>query len=250
MMREALFVLAILLPLASTQAAEARKYAVISLIGDRLTVVTHVMTTGSRIDKNRRESFDLPDATLDNAALGAVADAIEAADPRARVLLLGTRDPAIFAAQSRMLEKDNDSRELLARITGVTASQQATHLVLVSKLRGDAMLRLADGGLVGSGKLEGVGFYVDREMPITSVDMGLGRTAGFLAPFAYFRVTLVDLASGSVLREESVLASTTRASDQAAQPWDAMSAEEKVRALQSLIRGELHRVVPRLLSQR
>ena len=40
---------------------EARKYAVLSLIGDALTVITYQPSTGSSLDTNRSESISMPD---------------------------------------------------------------------------------------------------------------------------------------------------------------------------------------------
>lgn len=247
-MMRALFIAAAMLVMLTAQAAEARKYAVISLIGDKLMLVTRDIATGSRIDQNRRQYVDVSTPALDNTALLAVEEALKTADPQAEVVLLATRDPAVFAAQARMLEKGGREEGLLGQIAKVAEGAQASHLVLVAKLRHEAMLRVRDGS-VGSGWLEGLGFYVDRSMPMVNTDSGESYT-GFLAPFAYFRLVLVDLSSDKVLGEESVVASTTHGRQDSFHPWDTMTAEQKVSVLQGLIRQETRRIVPRLLEGR
>jgi hypothetical protein len=83
---------------------------------------------------------------------------------------------------------------------------KVTHAILVTKLQYDGVPALQKP-FVGGGTLEGVGFFVGRTPPPTG---GIRTSAGpgFLSPFAYFQVTLVDLTSGQLLREEKGLAST------------------------------------------
>ena len=236
--------LAVALPL---QAAEARKYAVVSLIGDKLMIAVRDMATGSSLDQNAREYLELSTPALDNTALLAAETALTRADPGSSVLLLAVRDPAVFAAQARMLEKGAQEQAFLDSIARTATAAQATHLVLIAKQRREARLKLRDG-FVGSGWLEGVGFYVDRTMALVDYDKRESHT-GFLAPFAYFRVVLIELASGKVLAEQSVMASTSYGKQESLHPWDVMTSEEKVATLQRLIRDDIARVVPALVSR-
>jgi hypothetical protein len=226
-------------------AAEARTYAVLSLVGDRLLVVSREPATGSRLDSNQRVFVDVPTSDLDRAMLGAVDGAVRAHDPGAQVILLESRDPAIFAAQAKALDESGSGADILPAVRDIATRSKATHLILVTKQRHEAMLRIQQGH-VGSGWLEGVGFYVDRTARMIN-----SRTRepyiGFLAPFAYFRISVIDLASGKVLAEEPVYASTTTGSQSAVHPWDALTAQQKVRALQGMIRMEATRVIPIVL---
>ena len=72
----------------STRTAWRSAYAVLSLVGDQLTVVRFEIATGSRLDKNPRRLVDLPDRSLDRTMIFAVEDAIKRADPGAKVVLL------------------------------------------------------------------------------------------------------------------------------------------------------------------
>ena len=243
------FLLAIAIAFGATaHAADARKYAVISLIGDKLMLATRDMATGSSLDQNARQFLDVGSPELDNTALLAAESALASADPGAGVVLLGVRDPAFFAAQARMLDKSAAEQGFFESIAKVAASAQATHVVLIAKLRREARLRVADG-YVGSGWLEGLGFYVDRSMPMVSSSTRESYT-GFLAPFAYFRVLLIELPSGRVLGEQAVMASTTYGKQESLHPWDSMTSQQKVATLKRLIRDDMRRVVPELVKQR
>jgi hypothetical protein len=246
MTRAALLASGLLALAAAAPAAEPR-YAVLSLLSDQLTIVTHDMGTGSQLDANHRTILKVPDHGLDKREVLALDDALRRAGAEAPVLLF-TTDPAIFARQSELLDVQAAPAALLDALKPVLTSARATHLVLASKYRHEAHLSLADG-YIGSGQLEGLGFYVDRTYRTKRADTG-ERGVGFLAPFAYFRLTLIDLGTGQVLRDIPVFASTTRSASrgESGEAWDAMSANDKVRILEALLRQETAREVPRLIA--
>jgi hypothetical protein len=223
-------------------AAEPRKYAVLSLVGDQLLITQPGSLGGSRANRN---FVAMNGPALDREAVFAVEDALKRGDKAAQVVLLGARDPTLFEAQRRVLDEDGSTAAFLPAIKEVVAKVAATHLILVSKHRGEARLRTAHS-LTGSGKLEGLGFYLDSTTRMRNTETG-EMSQGFIAPFAYMRLSLIDLASGGVLREETVLASTTVASQKADATWQILTAEEKARILRGVIRREVDRVVPLLL---
>jgi hypothetical protein len=73
---------------------------------------------------------------------------------------------------------------------------------------------------------------------------------GFLSPFAYFRVSLIEAATGKLLGEESVYASDAHASTSNVHPCDTLTSQEKMGALQTMVRQEAGRVVTTLLQRR
>jgi hypothetical protein len=82
------------------------------------------------------------------------------------------------------------------------------------------------------------------------VTLDTGR--GFVGPFAYFKVTLVDLARGAVVNEERVVASTSAGVAEfreGSDPWAGLSADIKVKLLQGLIRSNMARVIPLVVKQ-
>lgn len=227
--------------------AQERKYAIMSLIGDGLLIVTRDISTGSNLDKNVRNFAPFKNPALDNATVLAIDSAMLGRDRTVKTILLGGRDPALFALQERGLEEGRALATLLPAIQPIARKAGATHLILATKHRDVARIKLAHS-VTGSGRIEGLGFYVDQNMRMLNRDSGEG-TQGYIAPFAYFALSLVDLADGKVLAEELVRESFAQASQQAAVPWDALTPEQKVQMLLGIIRQETQRAVPLLLEK-
>jgi hypothetical protein len=229
--------------------AQARTYAVLSLVGDRLLLVSRDGSTGSsRIDSNTKRFIALGNSELDRTVLAAVDAAVRMQVPGAEVVLLETRDPEIFSAQARALDAGGGGADILPAVRDIAAGSKATHLVLVTKQRHEAMLNVSDGH-IGSGSLEGLGFYIDRDQRLTNLATGAGFV-GFLAPFAYFRVSLVEVASGKVLGEEAVYASLIASRQSVSHPWDALTPKQKVEVIEGMLRAEVARVIPLVLEGR
>ena len=222
---------------------EPRKVALLSLIGDFMTVVTYRPGIGSHLDKNARETFAIPDATFDHTALLAASDAIKKADASASVVLIAAPSTGMRTEQRHLLKDQRfvPTDELSAALT----KEGATHLLLMTKYRAAARLQ-AKNDMIGSGTLEGLGFYVDRQTRLIRSDTGeIGR--GFLAPYAFFKISLIELSSSTVLKEQAVTASTALSSARdkdGDDPWDALSPGQKVAILRALIRNATEKAIP------
>ena len=239
-----------LLALASLAASaqDGRRYAVLSLVGDKLTVVTREMTTGSHLDSNRRTEVDLPDATIDRAVLLAADEALRRANPGSAPMLLSSRRAALYDAGTL---GDSGLQQIVGTVKSMVGDK-ATHLVLVTKYRHRAMLRLRDGH-VGAGFLEGVGFYLDHGSMQRRPDVINDSEAGFIAPYGYLMVSLVELSSGRVLAQQRVLASnvaTPSGERNIGGAWQRLSDQEKVARLTEVLRSETARAVPMVLAAR
>ena len=224
--------------------AEATKLALMSIVGKEISVVVYQPAVGSRLDQNRRQVVAMPDASVDEAAVKALADTISRSvrDPSVATVI-----PALDPA-SRTLTFDTGRLVPSEELRAALRDSAATHLLVLTPLRAEARLKLARA-VTGSGQLEGLGFYVDRALRTTRGDTGQSGT-GFLAPFAYFRVSLVDLASWTVVKEASVHASTAISAarlKEGSDPWDVLTPEQKIEALNRLVRTEVERIVPGLL---
>lgn len=218
--------------------AAGPSWAVLSLVGDALTVVRHVPAEGSRLDTNQREAWPLKSPVFDHDALTAAADAVAAAVPGAQVAMLMPSAPSQYDNQTELLA--GDVARLAPEVVDPVRATGASHLVLVSKHRGQSMLRVSDGS-VGSGWLEGLGFYVDRSVRMARSDTN-EKARGFLAPFAYVSVAIVDTRSLAVVARRSVTASSTFSaarSKDPLDPWDALSAEQKMDVLRGMLRHEV-----------
>ena len=241
--------LALALPLGA--AAQQRQYAILSLVGDELTIVQREMATGSRIDQNTELKVPLGGASLDRAMLLAVDDAVRRADPSAKTVLLAPRDPKLFDAALRSLD-GGGIPAVFEAVRPVVAKANATHLILVTKHRHRAMLKMRDGH-VGSGWLTGLGFYLDHGSNTKGSSVGMADAErGFIAPYTYFNVALVDIASGRVLSQQYVVGSNANGvtSGTIGNAWKALSDEEKDSQITRLLKEEAARVVPQVLAQR
>lgn len=229
----------------------APMYAVVSMVGDRLLVLNRAMRTGSLIERrNDRTLVDLHDATLNDTLGDDVYDALEPRLPGARVVLMPVREPAAWKAQNNLLERGGTTQDLVDAmkpfIDGLPPV--TTYVVLASKMRSDALFEV-DRSRGGSGQAEGLGFYVDRYKAVER-EGEAEPVYGFLAAFAYFKLSLIDVRTRKVVREVPVVGSLARTAQHSGSdhPWDAMSAAEKVEALKKVMRDEAPRAVEKLLA--
>lgn len=229
---------------AAACAAEARLYAVLSLIGDRLQLVQRVAATETQPERSVVEFIDLKEKVFDQTVRIAAYDILRRVEPNSTPMMLEVRDPSLYSAQARLLEEGSASA---ATLTSMLAGTKATHLILVTRLRYEAMLK-TDSGHLGSGPLEGLGFYIDRSKPLIAGSTG-EAAFGFLGPFAYFQISLYDIARRQVVRQEQVVASRTLSAARSpdADPWTTLSSQQKVALLREMITSEITRVLPRMV---
>lgn len=222
-----------------------RRYAALSLIGDVLTVVTYQPQIGSRLNKNKLDRLEVAQGAVDRTALKALDTALRRDDAQAQVALLVANAPGLFEKQERFFAQDRFNAP--AELAGPLAQSGATHLILLTKHRGETRVVL-DGLSYGSGRLEGLGFYLDDGVTTRAAQTG-EEGLGLIAPFLYFRASLIDVASGRVLASEIVTRTEGVSGALATQgygAWQALGEAEKVALLGKLLDGELDRLVPAL----
>jgi hypothetical protein len=228
----------------AARATETRRYAVISLLGDSITLVYAAAVTGSNLDRNRRR--ELPDATgsLDRAALAATGRAIERAQPGSLVNLLAVPPSAAHQHGERFVE----GSEIALPDGLVTALDKAaaTHVVLLTKLRAPAHIEL-EHSAVGVGHLQGLGYYVDRNIGIRTVDAG-STAEGMLVAYAYLQLTLADATTGQVLRVRATQVYAVASKPGIGDPWDMLDARQKAEHLRRLLDRHLMREIPALVA--
>jgi len=225
----------------------APSYAVLSLVGDKLDVVTYQMATGSKLDANSHNALALPQDEFDLAALRAINRTLKTKVPGAQVALLAASRAEDFADQDRIF--DGGRVALPAEIDAAVQREGAANLLLVTKHHGEARMRVMQGR-IGSGRVEGLGFYLDGTTELEDHDTGK-RAVGFIAPFVYVDVSLVDVATRSVVRRKTIMAGRTVGvydSAQGVKAWDALSAADKVSTLTSMLVEELDAAVPDLVA--
>lgn len=231
----------------SVRAADARRYAVISLLGDQITLVYAAAVTGSNLDRNRHR--ELPDSTgsLDSAALAATGRAIEQAQRGAQVSLLVVPPSAAHQQGERFVQGNEIS--LPDSLVNALDKAAATHVVLLTKLRAPAHIKLVDAA-VGVGQLQGLGYYVDRNIGIRTVETG-NTGDGMLVAYVYVQLTLADARTGHVLRRRAMRATQVHpvaAQPEVSDPWDLLDAPQKAERLRRLLEQQLAREILTLIA--
>lgn len=213
-------------------------YALLSLVGDNFTVVFRREQTGSRLDSNDRREYPIATAAIDDIALAAAEAVVKRLKPVSPVLRFSIRDARLFALQDKLLVDSADSHGMREALAALARENGVSRLILVTKYRDDAKFRLLTG-TTGVGKISGLGFYVDNLMQIKTTTTGEG-TRGFLGPFAYVGVAVVDVASMTPVRtapgRESDMQLPLNATG-AVRAWDALTPDGKVEALERVLRG-------------
>ncbi len=216
------------------QAQPISRIAVLSLVADSMTVVAYRPSTGSSTDTNLRRKIPISTPVLEQAVLAAVHDSARKTLSSAGVLMLAV--PRAGAANDPNMLLADLSSEGSAAFLAALREQSVSHLVLVTPYRAPARMQFAEGK-VGSGYVSGLGFYVDHSLPTIGSDANRAGE-GFIAPYAYVQLTLVDVATATMRRKELVTASHAVAAERnrtGTDPWNALSTEEKFRLLTDLL---------------
>ena len=224
------------------------RYAVLSAVGDEMTIVYARTQTGSHLDRNDREAMPMPQHALDRLALGHLDKALKRAAPTVEVAALMAANSSLLKVQRQAIHGHAHPSAPVRAFADVLPAGGADRLLLLLKHRGDARIPVRDGS-IGQGQLDGVGFYIDRVSILSSKATG-SLSPGFLAPYAYVRLVLAD-ASGRSLVERIIEAAETHLMGDATyarQPWELMDANAKVAAIDRLLQREIERELPRLLS--
>jgi hypothetical protein len=236
----------------SASAAEGDKprvVAIVSLIGDQMRVVGDQATTGSRVSRSAPESVALPFDVLELSSLKAATQALLRVDATATAAPLKITDAAIYNAQAEFLSGDRAA--LPAAIVDPLKSTAVTHLLLISRHRDDVRMDTGRQQL-GSGKIEGVGYYVDRETKLFRVGTG-DVDVGYLAPYVYIRVSLIELATKKVLASRvstqgKVITATS--ANARGDPWGFLDSAGKLKRLQDMVASEVEIQVESVLAGR
>jgi hypothetical protein len=221
-----------------SQTGVPKSYAIASLIGDKVSVVLSQMQTGTMLDPNRKASIDLPEQGLDGDIMMGVQQVIKKQCTACKTLMLKVKP----------VESPEDGEKLLPGLLGAAQRAKVDRLLVLTKYRDDARLTF-EGVKLGQGKLVGMGFFVDTSKRVRNANT-LETASGYLAPYAYFKLHVIDVVSGDIIYSHGLTTSTTYSVTQKGDfdVWNAVPAERKVPVLLSLVQLEIERVlVPNLL---
>jgi len=220
-------------------------YTVVSILGDRFTVADR--NTDVRREGHMGYAFPLGSASMDGAVLATVKDIVAEKLPGATVSLALIREPAVYEAEEEVLGVSRDTQALVDALQPVLGQIRSRRLVLVSKIREPVDVHFADVYTDRPGVLEGLGFYLDASQHIQNTAT-FERSVGYVGVFAHFRVSLVDQQDHRVLDEERVT-EVWPVRDERKDPWDSLTAEQKVAMMRSTVTAQLRKVLPRLLER-
>ncbi len=219
---------------ATSFAQAAHRYVAVSLVSDELTYVgAPEGVTGTLHPRGTSKALPLNGAPFDRTVLEVLAGSVPKRQPSATLSFLAMSAPAAFAHQEDWF--DGDKVTLPAALREAVAKEGAGELLLVTKIRGEAAI--ADGTTrLGAGKLAGLGFYIDTFKPM--IDPQLGNIQGYIAPYVYVKLSVIDLATSTVTAHEVI---------QAATPYTSLKAQQMMDALQAMVVDAMTEAVQRTL---
>lgn len=231
---------------AQTPQPAGPKVAVTSLVGDAINITSRRERAGTNIGSNTTTPIKMPGPLLDLTLLKAAQEALEKTLPAASIAALkvpeagSSTDPAQVYADGKVVAGNV--------LVDALRQQGFTHLLTVTRHRSANGVRTADGILFGQGLLEGLGFYIDPTISVQRVGT-TERVEGVIAPYFYAELRLVDLNALDVRAVQTIAASSTvgaARNPSGTDAWGALTAEEKMTALQRLIRRHVGEAVPLL----
>jgi hypothetical protein len=223
------------------------KVAILSLIGDVMNIDIYRLRVGTSIDANDKTVVPISSPVFDYTAITAAADAVARVVPGASVVTLAVPAPGSASDPARIVVDGAVSPT--NSLVSALQRESFTHLLAITRYRGPARLQLADMK-VGKGQLQGIGFYVDNYLETQRTDTKESGT-GFIAPYVYVRLSLINLQNLQVTNDKTVTASAARsaaANKTGFGAWGALSTEEKVSLLNVLIQESVSAAVPSLFA--
>ena len=220
------------------------RYALLSAVGDQLTVVYAKMQTGSRLDRNQRDVAALPDNALDRPVLRNLDATFSGHRPAVRVMALAAANASLFSVQRQALMEAADAT---VRICRGTACGRCRPL----DIGVEAPVRGANSCLQRNARNRAPGWrrlHAHRGHATEVCGYGLHRERFSRA----FRVCAVGAGRprrSCHRRERSIEAAASFSmgdSRDALQPWEVLDAEAKVNILDRLLKGEIERALPAL----
>ncbi len=231
-------------------AAPIAALGVFSLLGDGLQITLPSDVTDSRLDRNLRESLPTKGIGFDQEALRVVTDFMSRQRPAAKMQMFRATTPMSLPDQ-RTLADGATRAELPSWIVQAIQQANLSHLLLITRHRGDAAFPVSDGFTLGKGMVEGIGFYLDAVSEVKNVQTGM-NSQGFLGAYAMIRVQLMEVASGNIIGSQDIREGRTyagRIDTEAANVWNALSPTEKVEALRGLVKDGMSRVLPMVMAR-
>ncbi|WP_374662956.1 hypothetical protein [Inhella sp.] len=242
-MKKRVWLFGLLVAVATQGQAQAAKAApwshvgVIAVLGDAIDVVMNTdAPTDTRIERLSRSSREVRGLDIDVVAAQTAASALRAAKPGVQITLLRSPVP-LSVDQQRELAEGARQGGLSDWMVRAIDERKFSHVLLISRTRGDINARTEDGVAIGRGRADGVGFYVDTFYTMRNRDTGALST-GLIAPYAKLHLQLMDTQTAQIVWHNDVDRGAAYAAPNSmvqADPWSFMSDADKIRSLRSLV---------------
>jgi len=162
-----------------------------------------------------------------------------------------TQDKGLYSAQNEMFEYPERHAEDREYLKSLLREQGVSHAIVISKFRSVAAIKLVDA-TVGSGALEGLGFYVDDMINMLNRSDSTS-SRGMVAPFAYVRVRLVEADSLKVVGEgtakQSFIIARPSADSTGMETFNNMTGADKIRNVRTALERAMDAVMPGVLAR-
>lgn len=227
-----------------------RSYAVMSLIGNAISIHTFRPAVGMRSEAETRNVLPIAEPVFDAAALRAANTAIKQVEPSARIVLMMTQDAGLYQAQNAMFDEAHANKDNRDYLVSLLKDRGVTHLLLITKERDNARFKLTNG-FAGKGSLEGIGFYIDDTTRFRNSETS-DSSDGMLGPFAYVKVRLLDAATLQLVRQIRAIGSTIlvrpSAMPNAMEMWTSMASAKKVEHIEDLLNQAMKEAIAPVLA--
>lgn len=226
-----------------------RSIAVLSLAGNSLALHVERHQVGSRTENAPVEVRPMEDPVFDQVAIIAARTSLLRMLPNAKLNLMTTQDKGLYSAQNDMFEHPEQHPEDREYLKTLLKEQGVSHAIVISKFRSVAAIKLVDA-TVGTGALEGLGFYVDDM--IQTLNRGDNTSSrGLVAPFAYVRVRLVEADSlkvvGQGTAKQSFVIARPSADSSGMDTFNKMTGADKIKNVRTALECAMDAVLPSVL---
>lgn len=245
--------------LALSQAQEAPKpitaVGIFSLLGDKIQItIASEPTPGSKLQTADREEMKADGIAFDGVVLQVAKAAFEQAAPGAPVNLY--KVTTLTPDQQRDIAVGANGGALPAWMVQAIESKRLSHILIVTRDRGDASFKSAGPEFIGRGTVDGIGFYIDSLYEQRNIETNL-VSSGMLAPFAEINVQLMDTYTAKVVQTYRVHGGYflgaepgTRDTGRNNDPWNFIDAPTKVKVLRDLVESGMSKAMTEVLKPR
>jgi hypothetical protein len=220
------------------------------MLGDRIELTVAEPVRNVIANRFERRSVDVPQARFDAVAMQKLREVAQSLHGQARLHFYRSRE-LLAVEQQRQVVADARAGGLPAWIVQTVEQQRLSHVLLVTRETVPTQARTGGPGThtVGRGTVSGLGWYVDPTYMVANSETRV-MSGGLLIPHVVLRLTLMDVDSAAVVRNELLDEQWVSAPRQAlaqSDPWSQIDDNEKVQTLRDALAGGLEQRATRLL---